>query len=259
MSGIKEQQGYQDNGVWISAKALERFGTFEQEYLAARDKEQRIFSIEDIRRLPEVPAGYRHEAEWRMRKRSIARFLEYLEGRRPVTVMDIGCGNGFFSNAISRYATGVYGIDVNLKELQQAAVAFAGNPKLQWYCADVMDETLFTASSADLITFCCSFQYFPDAAVILDRCLELLRPGGAVHIIDTPFYHTGDAGRAKTATEMYYNSLGSNGLAAYYFHHTWEQIDRYRPLIRYRPPGGLRAALFGKNDSPFPWIEIRKP
>ncbi len=251
---------YRDEGVWVSPSALAQFGAFEKDYLQVRGKEQRIFSIDEIRQLPQVPAGYLHAAEWKMRVGSINRFMHYLKNRKPgaATIIDIGCGNGFFANTISAYAGKVYGVDVNLRELQQAATAFEDNPKLQWYYLDIFDEHVFEEADADLVTFCCSFQYFKEIDALIHKCKRLLKPGGSIHIIDTPFYPEQDRDRARAATARYYDSLGCGSLAQHYCHHSLEQIKAYDPVIRYRPASNFLTSLFRKNDSPFPWIEIRK-
>lgn len=255
-----KEQLYHDKGVWISEQAMRQYGAFEKDYLEVRGKEKRIFTIGEIRALPQVPYDYQHASEWQMRARSIDRFIQYLKDRRPeaATIIDIGCGNGFFSNIIAPYADHVFGVDVNLRELQQAAEAFAANPKLQWYYLDIFKETTFEEAAADLITFCCSFQYFNDVEVLIAKCRRLLKPGGAIHIIDTPFYPEKDLERARKATAHYYHSLGCDALAQHYFHHNWEQIKVFDPVFHYKPPAHFFSSLFRKNDSPFPWIEIRK-
>ena len=249
---------YQDGGVYISKHATARFGAFEKDYLGIRAKEKRVFNIEEIRKLPQVSADSPHASEWKMRAGSIDRFIRYLKKRKPVTIIDIGCGNGFFSNIISTYANNVYGVDVNLLELQQAAVAFEANPKLQWYYLDIFSEYAFEEDTIDLITFCCSFQYFTEVEALIHKCSSLLKPGGSIHIIDTPFYPKQDLERARKATAQYYHNLGFDTLAQHYFHHSIEQIKAFDPIIHYQPNRNFFSSLFRKNDSPFPWIEIRK-
>lgn len=259
---IKTSTGalYRDEGVWVSKPALARFSGFEKDYLEARGKEQRIFSIEEIRQLPQVPDGYLHAAEWKMRAESINRFMHYLKNRQPgaATIIDIGCGNGFFADKISAYAGNVCGVDVNLPELQQAAMAFEANPKLQWYYLDIFNEHVFEEAGADLVTFCCSFQYFAAIEDLIHKCKKLLKPGGSIHIIDTPFYRKQDLERAREATARYYHNLGCDTLAQHYFHHSLERINAFNPIVHYRRATHFWASLFRKTDSPFPWIEIRK-
>lgn len=248
-----------NGGVWMQQGVAGRFGMFEDQYIEIRDKEQRIFSIEEIRKLPLVPESHVHTTEWKMRTGSIERFTKYLRKKGTDKALDIGCGNGFFTNIISRYCNEVYGLDVNLTELKQATKAFADNTKLQWYYADILAPGLFEPETFDLITFCCSFQYFFNVKQILDACLHYLKPGGAVHIIDTPFYTDAALEKARDGSVEYYHNMGHSDLAQHYFHHTWEDIKPYEPIVRYKKSDSRIASLFTANPSPFPWIEIRKP
>lgn len=245
------------DGIWHSGADMSSFSAFEDKYIDIRRQEQRIFSIGEIRRLPEVSADHIHAREWRIRKRSIRRFQRYLQDKPSLeAILDIGCGNGFFTNILSRYAKSVTGIDVNLTELRQASEAFEGNPVLKWYYADVLDTGIFGGSLFDVITFCCSFQYFSDIEKILERCSRLLKPRGSVHILESPFYETGrEQAEARERTIRYYERMGMKDLSQYYFHHSWDAIKRFRPVVHYREKRGWNR-IFSIAGSPFPWLEI---
>jgi ubiquinone/menaquinone biosynthesis C-methylase UbiE len=247
------------DGVWVSPGTSLQYQDFEKEYITVRRKEQRVFTIEEIRQLPIVGKGYIHSREWAMRRKSIQRFGNYLEKKKPFeNILDIGCGNGFFTNFLSAYSHSVFGVDVNMVELKQASAAFASNPKLQWYYTDILEDKLFKANSFDLITFCCSFQYFPDVRQIINICLGYLKPGGAIHIIDTPFYKPAEVDMARSGTVEYYNSMGVWGMGQYYFHHQLNDIAPFEPVIHHPGKKGLFPSLFAARQSPFPWIEIIK-
>lgn len=247
------------DGIWMDEEARQRFHSFEDQYILIRDKEQRIFSVDEIRRLPELKKGHKHAAEWKIRKKSIERFAGFLKMKTAASALDIGCGTGFFANILSQYCDKVSGVEVNLTELKLAAEAFKSNPKTAWYYTDILSRKVFPESSFDLITFCCSFQYFPDVKEILDACFYYLKPGGSVHIIDSPIYEKEEQVRAQKATYNYYRDMGCDTLAQHYFHHTWEDIKPYYPRIHYQKSKRWGASLFGMHDSPFPWIEIIKP
>lgn len=247
------------DGIWIEEEARQRFHSFEEQYIHIRDKEHRIFSIDEIRRLPKVKEDHKHAAEWKIREKSIERFVRFLKQKKTTATLDIGCGTGFFANILSQYCDKVSGVEVNLIELKQAAEAFKSNKKTEWYYTDILSRKVFQEEAFDLITFCCSFQYFPDVKEILDTCFYYLKPGGSVHIIDSPFYELEEQSKAQKATYNYYQNMGCDTLAQHYFHHTWESIKPYRPQIHYQKSKGVFSSLFAKHDSPFPWIEIIKP
>jgi ubiquinone/menaquinone biosynthesis C-methylase UbiE len=247
------------DGIWVEEETRQRFYSFEEQYIHIRDKEQRIFSIDEIRKLPEVKKDHKHVAEWKVRQKSIERFVRFLKKKRITAALDIGCGTGFFANILSQHCDKVSGIEVNLKELKQAAEAFKSNKKIEWYYTDILNRKVFGEGAFDLITFCCSFQYFPDVKEILDTCFYYLKPGGSVHIIDSPFYKEEEQLKAQNATHGYYQSMGFDTLAQHYFHHTWDDIKSYPYKIHYQKSKEIFSSLFTKHDSPFPWIEIIKP
>lgn len=246
-------------GVWVENGTRERFQQFEQPYLLIREKEHRIFSIDEIRELPAVRPEHPHAGEWKIRQKSIDRFMHFLKGKQIENAMDIGSGTGFFANMLSRYCLHVAGVEVNFPELKQAALAFESNERLAWYCVDIMQRKVFAEASFDLITFCCSFQYFPDIKQIVDTCFYYLRPGGSVHIIDTPFYSGDELEPARNASQKYYHDMGFDELAQHYFHHNIDDLAPYNPVIHYRKKKKNFRSFFESPDSPFLWIELIKP
>ncbi|MBL7713317.1 MAG: methyltransferase domain-containing protein [Chitinophagaceae bacterium] len=248
-----------EEGVWVSEQARQRFGAFEDTYLEARRKEQRVLSIEEIRKLPDVPGDYIHAREWALRRSSIHRLMEHIGTSLPAgaRILDVGCGNGFLAKLLSRFGP-VAGADVNLFELKQASRAFGDHPQLQWYYTDITDRSVFAEGQFDLITFCSSFQYFPDVQQVVDTCLYYLAPGGRILITDTPFYPKEALGEAKNRSRAYYKTLGVDALAQHYFHHSLDAFSPYRHRV-IRSKRGLLDRIFSKDKSPFPLVELTKP
>ena len=247
------------DGIWVESGTRERFQAFEDQYILIRDKEHRIFSIDEIRKLPEVNREHPHYGEWKIRQKSIARFRHFLKGKKTEHALDIGSGTGFFAHMLSQYCQHVVGVEVNFPELKQAAEAFGSSEKLKWFCVDVLQRKVFAEASFDLITFCCSFQYFSDVKEIVDACFYYLKPGGSVHIIDTPFYNAQELAQAKKASLHYYQNMGFNDLAQHYHHHSWDSLAPYHPIVHYKKKEGGFRSFFEGPDSPFPWIELIKP
>ncbi len=242
------------DGVYVSAKAQKQFELLEQSYLLTRNKEDRILSIEQIQQLPNVPIEYAHFKEWQIRKKNISRFKTYLNQKaKGLRILDVGCGNGFFTNMMAE-GNKVVGVDVNLIELKQAAAAFK-NSSVNWYYIDIINETLPEASF-DIITFCASFQYFPDPEKLLNKCLQLLNSNGEIHIIDSPFYTEKTKDTAKHNSANYYRKLGTAGMINFYQHNTYSLLKRFNSSFKYQPNNFLMK-LFQLKDSPFPWIVIK--
>lgn len=227
-----------------------RNNAFEDLYIKVRIKEQRVFTDEQVLALPELDKNHRLYNEWQLRKKSAKRFIGYLKNKNcPLKILDIGCGNGWFSHLMSNVRdTDVTALDLNSKELEQAGKVFK-KPSLKFVYANVFE----IREKFDLIVFNASFQYFRDIQRLIETVSGLLNDDGEIHIIDTPFYNTRQLANAKARTRSYYENLGFGEMSANYFHHSWDDLARFK--FRHKP--SLFAKLL-RNDSPFCWISIDK-
>lgn len=233
---------------------------FEAPYIALRQKEGRIYSIEQIRRLPLAEKTDPLLWEWKIRKHSADRFTAYFREKKFRHVLEIGCGNGWFSNYMAKNtgAEKVTGLDLNEFELKQAAEAF-NSPKLSWIYADIFSTDL--DNDYDVTVLNSSVQYFPDLKKLTGRLNNLLRKGGEIHIMDSPFYNTEkEKAEAQKRTEQYYEKIGALVMTGNYFHHLKTSLDEFNPVFLYHPTpyGRLIGKISRKIQSPFPWIMIKR-
>ena len=102
--------------------------SFERLYLKVRAQEKRVLTDDQTRRLPQIDPNYPHYSEWLVRAKTADRFKQYVKDRKDFrTVLDLGCGNGWFSNMLCRSLKDInriYGIDINMSELKQARRVF---------------------------------------------------------------------------------------------------------------------------------------
>src|SRR5215203_4755336 len=76
---------------------------FEKLYMQLRKKEQRLYTDEEVRNLPQVIAAHPHFKEWQLRKKSCGRLIEYLDQKnKPLHILEIGCGNGWLSAQLAK-------------------------------------------------------------------------------------------------------------------------------------------------------------
>ncbi|MEJ2105415.1 MAG: class I SAM-dependent methyltransferase [Ignavibacteriaceae bacterium] len=245
------------DGVYILSPINDEF---ESLYLKVREKEKRIYSDEEVRKLPFASYKNLHRKEWELRAKSFNRFKEYLATKNEgLNILDLGCGNGWLSGQLDKsFNNNFYCIDVNLIELKQAVNVFKSN-KIEYIYANVFIEKL-PLSFFDLIIMNASVQYFPDLKKLLDKLLTLLNENGEIHIIDSPFYNKSEIEAARKRTEGYYNSLGFPEMSNHYFHHGYDEISNYNYKLLYNPSSFKTKLLriFSVKDSPFPWISINK-
>ncbi|RFM28268.1 class I SAM-dependent methyltransferase [Deminuibacter soli] len=227
---------------------------FEQQYLAVRDAEHRIYTDAALARLPEVATQHPLHAEWHVRARTARWLAAYSRRTKARLILEIGCGNGWLSNQLAATGATVVGTDINLPELEQAARVFDKNNLL--FVHDYFSDRFLPGEQFNMIVFAASVQYFSPLQDILDKALVKLAPGGTIHITDTHFYRSREEQLAASLRSLqYYTQLGFPGMAAQYFHHTLHDLQHYRYTLAHNP-GSWFNRLPGKSH-PFPWIILQ--
>ncbi|HLA56171.1 MAG TPA: class I SAM-dependent methyltransferase [Flavobacterium sp.] len=226
-------------------------------YISARKKENRFYTVSQIAKLPDLEKAHTHYDEWQLRKKSAARFIKYLESKnKPLKILDIGCGNGWFSHLMSNVAaTAIIGIDINMPELELADETFK-KPNLDFAYADLFENTALHSEKFDIVVFNSCLQYFENVPKLLAIVNDLLSDDGEIHIIDTPIYNNKNIDKVKQRTKAYYENLGFPDMAKHYFHHQFADFGKFR-IMYIRSTSFLK---YLKKDSPFPWIliEVRR-
>ena len=233
---------------------------FEEKYLAIRRKEKRLYSDDEVKLLPFASSLNPHKKEWEYRSQSFIRFKEYLKSfSRELEILDLGSGNGWFAGELSKeFDHNFYCVDINLYELKQGARVFK-NDKIKFIWGNMLRMKL-EKNSFDLIVLNSSVQYFSDFNSLIKELLYVLKLDGEIHIIDSPFYEDEKLSEAKQRTEAYYKSIGFPEMKDFYFHHSYKDLMNFNTDFLFDPrtlKNKLLSIAF-KNDSPFPWIRIKK-
>jgi ubiquinone/menaquinone biosynthesis C-methylase UbiE len=228
---------------------------FEKKYIITRSLENRLYSDEEVMKLPQIAPSHTHYKEWQSRRRSARRLVRYLKGKgRPLEVLEIGCGNGWLSHLIAEIPdTQVTGLDINFTELQQAARVFNDDPNLSFIHGDLRSPGL-GEQQFDIILFAATVEYFPSLKKIVHRSLMYLKPEGEVHILDTRLHRQGEIPTARMRTLAYYTSLGYPEMADFYFHHSSRDLRSFHYALLYNP-NSFTARLLGSRCD-LPWIRI---
>ncbi len=229
---------------------------FEEIYTAVRIAENRIYTDEQVRILPEIDPSHPHFREWQVRERSFRRLAVYLaQFKHPPKMLEIGCGNGWLSARLAKQvAEQVTGIDINSEELEQGSRVFRDIRNLRFVYGDIRKNNP-VMEKFDIILFAASLQYFPSLKEILKTVKEYIAESGYVMITDTIFYSAHTLQEASGRTKAYYDSLGFPDAAAYYYHHSIEELKRFNPEFIYRPNFLLNKIFPGR--SPFYIVSIQ--
>ena len=233
-------------------------GAFERVYMQLRKKEQRLYTDEEVRHLPQIATTHPYFKEWQIRKRSCDRLIKYLDKKnKPLHILEIGCGNGWLSAQLARNTPGqVLGIDINQEELTQGARVFSDISNLK-FVAGNLSSAQPEHRNFDIIVFAASLQYFSSLKETVQSAFQYLQAGGEVHIIDTIFYKKNNVDAARQRTKDYYTALGFPEATDYYYHHRVEDLINFSPKILYDPSSWIHK--FGKNKYPFFWVCIKRP
>lgn len=241
-------------GVYLAdeSSVIDEFESF---YIGVRKAEKRLLSDKEVAGLP-VLKNNPHTNEWKKRARSAQRVGGYFLQNKSGSLLDLGCGNGWFTAMLAKNdKMEVLGMDINLKELKQAARVFH-LANLNFVYGDIF-QTQFPENTFDFIIINAVIQYFKNLDSLINRLFAILKLGGEIHIIDSPFYESHKVVAAKARTVKYYTDKGFPEMSQYYYHHSWNEIAKFDPvtLYAYQPKSKI-VRIFEKPDIPFPWIKI---
>jgi ubiquinone/menaquinone biosynthesis C-methylase UbiE len=225
---------------------------FTAAYLRVREKEGRVLSDAQLLKLPRFEGSEALQKEWQLREDSAKRLLKILNNQYPkkANVLDIGCGNGWFTNSLAGAGFNATGIDVNLPELEQAARVFK-HKNVSFVFADVFEWEPEEAFDAVIIS--AVLQYFPSPKALFKQLFEVNPSLKKIYILDTSFYKERDKAAAKSRTKNYYAQYGIPEMAKHYHHLSVEELGPTAKTI-YTPPHKILRKLIG--SSPFPIIEV---
>lgn len=226
---------------------------FSKYYLAVREKEKRVLTDAQVMKLPDLKLY-----EWQLRKKSTQRFVNYINTKHgPLHILDIGCGNGWFSNKIAETSNvnQVIGLDINRVELEQAASVF-NRKNLKFVYVDLFKNSSSFESQFNIITLNGTIQYFDNFKGLMALLRSFLKPEGEIHIIDSPFYQALELPKAKHRTKKYYTDIGVPEMASQYHHHDIALVKDFESL--YKNQRNLIYKILRKKDSPFSWYRFIK-
>lgn len=235
---------------------------FENLYLKVREKEGRIYPDSVVIHLPDVEGAHPLYREWQIRGVSLNKLMTALtQKQKPMTILDLGCGNGWIANRLAQIPQcRVYAVDLNQLELEQGARVFSETASLHFVYGNIFDN-IFHPGCFDLILLASAIQYFPDPGALLSLLTNLLRDGGEIHIIDSPFYTEKSTTAARQRSINYFQELGHPGMVDHYHHHRLSELAGFNYEMKYNPKSyflGFQRRFFKKIISPFPWIVIRR-
>jgi SAM-dependent methyltransferase len=188
----------------MNTSALQRFA---QDYAAHREAEGRGHTGDELLALPYVRSGPLAR-QWSVRTRSFEAFLARLVRPmaaalgRPVELLDLGAGNGWLSYRVAMEGHRATALDIREDRIDGLG---ASGPFLEWTCGRMQiaiapfEEIPAPDASFDIAVFNASLHYATDLAAVLAEAGRVVRPGGRLTILDSPFYRREADGVAMVA------------------------------------------------------------
>ncbi len=111
--------------------------------------------------------------------------LEFIEKYVPLKgkrVLDVGCGNGFYTNEMARRAKEVVGVDVNCKSIDEATrlAAKVGLKNVNFVCSSV--ENYHAEEKFDVITLIEVLEHVDDEHAVICNLEKMLKDSGKLVI-----------------------------------------------------------------------------
>jgi ubiquinone/menaquinone biosynthesis C-methylase UbiE len=179
--------------------------TFLEQYAVIRHAEGRgSKDPEYYRALPFRDLTGRNTAQWEIRARSYRHFEDAIlhdierKAKRPLSILDLGAGNGWMSNRLRQRGHHPIAIDIFIDALDGLGALRHYQPSPDGLTAE-FNILPFRDQSIDLAIFNSSFHYSSDYRRTLTEIRRCLRPGGCFVVIDSPVYGQPDHGEQMRA------------------------------------------------------------
>lgn len=158
----------------------------------ARAREDALFFIDDRRRYRDPDL----DSFWASGRQDLQQILDVLGAEVTETdvVLDIGCGVGRLTRALSASAREVYGLDVSAEMLERARQINADLTNVHWVHGDGCSLAPIPDAGVDACVSHVVFQHVPDPRITMGYVAEMgrvLRPGGwaAFQVSNDPRIH----------------------------------------------------------------------
>jgi SAM-dependent methyltransferase len=191
----------------MTGVAPSRQTSFRAAYAKHRAAEGRRLDGDELLALPYLTTGPLAR-QWRVRARTFDAFVRRVltpasrSAARPLAVLDVGAGNGWLAYRASLAGCETTALDLrddDVDGLGAASHYLRATPARFHRVAASFDSLPLARESFDVAVFNASLHYATDLAVVLREAHRVVRGGGRIVVLDSPFYARDEHGEAMVA------------------------------------------------------------
>ncbi|HMZ06587.1 MAG TPA: class I SAM-dependent methyltransferase [Anaerolineales bacterium] len=190
---------HQVDGIWrfLLPERESHYARFIADYEAVRRFEGRFSADASYyRALPFQDLTRRFSSDWQIRAKSYTALTRFLP--RNATILDLGAGNGWLSNRLTRNGHEVYAVDL-LVNSEDGLGAWT-NYETKFIPLQAEFTVLpFSTAVVDVVIFNASLHYAESYEQTLAEALRVLKRNGLLVVMDSPVYRNVESGRAMLA------------------------------------------------------------
>ena len=251
----------------LSQPTLERFAA---DYTLHRAREGRAYCERELLDLPYLESGAFAD-QWAIRSRTFDAFMRRIlrpmaRIAGPLTVLDLGAGNGWLSHRVALDGHRAIALDIRGDATDGLGAAAPFHRRVPGKIVPIVasfDSIPLDPASVDIALFNASLHYATDLGGAVAEARRIVRPGGKLAILDSPFYRSEEQGEAMVAEKAAAAAGEYGGLAdrltalPFIDFLTRGRLDQACPDLRWKrlrvtyPLGyelrPLRAALAGRR------------
>jgi SAM-dependent methyltransferase len=132
---------------------------------------------------PSEALKIRIEAHKKFSKFSLEEYLQSNFKYENKNILDIGCGNGNFTEILSKNAQLYIGVEKNSQSIKEAFESSEGKKNVLFVSQDMDDPVLFPSDFFDYIFFVFSVYYTNAPEDLFKQCLRMLNKNGKLVMI----------------------------------------------------------------------------
>jgi SAM-dependent methyltransferase len=165
-------------------------------YAAHRAAEGRQLSCSEMLAVPYLPSR-----QWAVRARTFEAFVKLVSQDKAIRVLDLGAGNGWLSYRLTLNGVACVAVDVRDDDVDGLGASFCyrGFERVvASFEALPLDDHMF-----DIAVFNAALHYAIDLGAVLAEAQRVVRPGGRIVILDSPFYPSAADGEEMVAEKRH--------------------------------------------------------